>query len=121
MAIIFSLAQLFSKIVLILYYLRLSPLLWYINLVRFFGFCIIGNYTGIFFSSLFGCRPIAKGWNPFLEGTCIDVPSLYQATALSGVLIDLILILLPIPIVYKLQVPLRQKLCILSIFGVGSM
>jgi len=118
--IIYAPSQLFSKLVLAIFYLKISPHAWYNYTVKATSFCIFGAYTGILFASTFGCKPVAKSWNPFLDGTCIDVGALYKATALIGVILDMLLIVLPIPLVYNLKIPLRQKFGVLVVFSVGS-
>jgi hypothetical protein len=82
-----------------------------------------GAYISIFFSLLFACKPIAASWNPLLLATavCINRGGIYIAQAVIGITTDVLLLALPIPTVLKLQMPNKQKIGLIGIFGVGSM
>ncbi|KAL8307674.1 hypothetical protein RB593_006173 [Gaeumannomyces tritici] len=57
---------------------------------------------GIFFTSVFPCWPIAKSYDlafPPAEGSCMDRPTMYKATAALGVITDVMIIAIPIPMV----------------------
>lgn len=83
----------------------------------------ISGYTvGIFFALIFACDPIAMSYDVTItSGTCINRPSLYIATAVVNIISDVFLFCLPLPIVFKLQVPTRQKIGLILIFLLGSM
>jgi hypothetical protein len=71
---------------------------------------------------LFACNPVARSWDATITGgKCINQPSLYIATAVANILSDIILFVLPIPMVVKLQIPLMQKIGLGVIFTIGSL
>lgn len=83
---------------------------------------VLGSGFGIMFALIFACKPIAKGWDVSItEGSCINRAGLYLATAIVNIITDIMCLVLPIPIVLKLQMPRIQKLGVLCMFGVGSM
>ena len=53
------------------------------------------------------------------SGKCVDRNGLYIATAVTNIVTDLALILLPIPLVVGLQMPKIQKIYLLLIFLIG--
>lgn len=67
------------------------------------------------------CRPFAKSWNPLLPGVCGSTSVTILAEAIINMLSDIAIITLPIPMVWQLQMTLRRKLIITTIFGLGSM
>lgn len=70
---------------------------------------------------LFACNPIQRSWNiTITDGSCIDRPKLYIAIAALQILSDVGLIVMPIPMIYELQMPSRQKIGLLLMFVVGS-
>lgn len=82
---------------------------------------IIGYSVGIFFSLLFACNPIEMSFNVLVtEGTCISAAGLYIATAVANVASDLILLVLPLPMIAGLQMPQKVKFILVVIFGIGS-
>jgi hypothetical protein len=112
-----------AKCSLALFYRRLNPNKVFQGFVWFTLFVTIGAYTAIFFSLLFACKPIAASWNPLLLGTavCINRGAIYIAQAVIGIVTDVLLLGLPIPTVLKLQMPNKQKIGLVGIFGIGSM
>lgn len=111
-----------AKIALLVFYLRLSPQRWFRYSVFATLALIVGYTTGIFFSLVFACDPIKRSFDiTITTGSCINSAALYIATAASNIISDVILFVLPIPMVVTLQVPLKQKIGLMFIFGVGSM
>ncbi|KAH8661044.1 hypothetical protein BGZ61DRAFT_464570 [Ilyonectria robusta] len=111
----------FAKISLLIFYFHLSPQTWF-RVAIWATLVFISGYTiGIFFALIFACDPIAMSYDVTVqEGTCINRPSLYIATAAVNIISDVFLFCLPLPIVVKLQIPRRQKLGLLLIFLLGS-
>jgi hypothetical protein len=112
----------FSKVALLIFYLRLTPQRWFRNTVWVI-MAIIGSYTiAIVLPLIFACKPIAKAWDiRITEGECLNTPGLYYATAISNIASDVVLFLLPLPILIKLQIPVQQKIGLFIIFSIGSM
>lgn len=88
----------------------------------FFTMFFIASYSiGLLFSFIFSCTPMERNYNALITtGSCIDAPALYIATAAFNVVSDIMLFILPIPMVYGLQMPLKQKLGLFFVFGIGS-
>lgn len=55
-----------------------------------------------------------------LEGSCVDRPMVYVCTAGLGILSDLILLVMPLPMILRLQMPRRQKAGLVVLFVIGS-
>jgi hypothetical protein len=89
---------------------------WCLYLTHFLN---IAWYLGIVFSSAFMCKPIAKSWNPTLEGHCGSTPGLWLGSAIPSVAIDLIILLLPLPMIWSLKMNKARKLGIMAIFVCG--
>lgn len=75
--------------------------------------------VGIVFATVFMCDPIAKGWNPALPGTCGDTKALWVGSAIPSVVIDLIILLLPMPMIWGLQMNQVKKIAITIVFFLG--
>ncbi|KAF2844357.1 hypothetical protein T440DRAFT_410368 [Plenodomus tracheiphilus IPT5] len=111
-----------AKAALCLFYRRLNPNQYYQIAVGATLFLDVGAYTGIFFSLIFACRPIRANWDPmlFASAVCVNRGAIYIATAVIGIVTDLLLILIPIPTIWGLQMPTKQKIGLTAMFGVGS-
>lgn len=110
-----------AKFSLLFTYLRLSRLRWFRLCVYANMFIVVGYNIALVFPLIFTCRPFMKNWDvTILEGTCINRTPIYMATAVLNMVTDIVLLVLPIPMIVKLQMPRVQKAGLICIFGVGS-
>ncbi|RGP69397.1 hypothetical protein FLONG3_7793 [Fusarium longipes] len=59
-------------------------------------------------------------WDPRIKGKCFQHQTLmWYINGILHIFIDLAIIVMPLPIVWKLQLPLSQKLLLSGIFGLG--
>ncbi|KAL8896774.1 MAG: hypothetical protein Q9192_002918 [Flavoplaca navasiana] len=72
-------------------------------------------------ASLVLCRPISINWDASVNGTCGNVAANCLAGAGINTLTDILILILPMPIIWRLHVPLRNKLILSLIFGLGSL
>ena len=72
------------------------------------------------FALIFECHPIAKFWDPLIEGKCVDVPGLYLANGILNVVADFLVLLVPIPMLVTLHVSTRHKVILAAVFAMGS-
>ena len=70
---------------------------------------------------IFGCHPVDKSWHPLKDGHCIDSIKLFKATAALNVSFDGIILLMPMPLVWRLQTSLKIKLAVTFIFALGAL
>lgn len=74
----------------------------------------------IIFGTVFQCNPVEKGWNPMLPtGKCGSTNSLWLGSAVPSVLIDLIILVLPLPRIWNLQMSGAKKGGITVVFLLG--
>lgn len=60
-------------------------------------------------SLLFACSPVAKSWDYSLEGKCLPMRPFYYTTSVLTMLNDLVLFLLPVPLIWRLKMNKRTK------------
>ncbi|KAI4608551.1 hypothetical protein J4E83_008987 [Alternaria metachromatica] len=65
------------------------------------------------------CRPLAKNWNFALPGTCGGQPTFYFAMGVINLITDAVMILLPMPYLYKLRMAWRKKLAAMALLSIG--
>ncbi|MCJ1263249.1 hypothetical protein MMC22_003119 [Lobaria immixta] len=71
----------------------------------------------------FQCTPASTIWTQFeIDYTpyCVNQRQLYLAIAISDFLLDIIIFTLPLPPIFKLQLPLKQKFGLAGVFLLGS-
>lgn len=119
--ILYNPVQCGAKLALLLLYRRLAPQMWYKITVWFVGFVVVGSSVAILFATIFPCNPVRSAWDlTITNGTCIDRPGLYQATAILGAITDLMVLAVPIPIVVTLQISRKQKIVLVAAFSIGG-
>jgi hypothetical protein len=81
---------------------------------------IIGLWTTL--SGFFFCVPVHAFWSPYEEvrlTKCLPTAPVWFTNAALQTSTDLIILVMPMPILWKLQLPKRQKWGIIVIFSLG--
>lgn len=81
---------------------------------------VIGWTVSFFFANLFTCYPITPFIEAFYGNNCVDGLALWYAMAISDIIIDVIILVMPIPMVLRLQLPWKQRLGVLVMFLLGA-
>jgi hypothetical protein len=91
--------------------------------VTYAMFAIIFFWTvGFFFSNLLQCWPIDTNWNSqggTATDACIQATEMYLGQAYSDVLTDLMILAIPLPCIWALQLPVRHRIGVSCIFLLG--
>ncbi|KAH6974239.1 hypothetical protein BKA56DRAFT_645444 [Ilyonectria sp. MPI-CAGE-AT-0026] len=118
---VYMLCNGFTKLSLLSFYLHLSPQKWF-RVSVWTSIVIVAIYTIVItFMMFFVCNPPRKAFDfKVVGGSCTDAAILYMATAVSNIVTDVILFVLPIRMIYKLHMPKIQKFGAIFVFGVGS-
>lgn len=109
--------------------IKLSVLLFYVRVFRpvqnyrvafwIVGAMIIGWCIAINFLALFTCIPIRKAWTPTVPGHCLRTQSTFLGTAISNIVIDVIVLILPMPMIYRLHIGTIRKIGLVAVFAAG--
>ncbi|KAL9101416.1 MAG: hypothetical protein Q9163_003327 [Psora crenata] len=65
------------------------------------------------------CSPISKLWDLTAAGHCGDQVAAYITLGVLDVILDIAVYMLPIPMIYRLQVPLHTKIALATSFALG--
>lgn len=108
---------------------KLSVLMFYVRVFRtvrtyriafwIVGFILVAWCIALNFVSLLACIPIQKGWDSSVPGRCVDRQTAFVGTAIPNILTDFILLILPMPMLWHLQISLRRKISLVGIFTAG--
>lgn len=79
----------------------------------------IAWWFGIVFATIFMCDPVAKNYQPDLPGRCGSTGALWIGSAVPSVAIDLVILLLPLPKIWGLQMSLAQRSGLVVVFLLG--
>ncbi|ORY11109.1 hypothetical protein BCR34DRAFT_601561 [Clohesyomyces aquaticus] len=69
---------------------------------------------------IFSCKPVSAGWDP-LRVQSHYFPSRYHALACvsAGMTLDIIIVAVPLPVVWKIKMPARKKVGVSAMFSLG--
>lgn len=74
---------------------------------------------GILFGTIFMCNPVEKNWNPTVPGHCGPTSALWIGSAVPNVVIDLMILILPLPKIWGLQISRARKVGLTIVFALG--
>ena len=118
----YNLAVMGYKTLLLLMYLRLFG----VNLEFKYAcwatmFLTCAYITCSLVTTVVGCVPIEKYWKPDLPGHCIHKNAANIAYGAMFVITDLLIAILPLPMVWNLQLTLRKRINVSVVFLGGAM
>lgn len=113
-----------SKIAILLLYVRVFTT----RTLRTFAVAvwIIGSFVGAtgiatIFGSIFQCMPIAYNWDKSAQGRCSDKLQFTRFIAIPNVITGFTMLVLPLPMVWRLNVDISQKIALTATFLHGAM
>ncbi len=75
--------------------------------------------TGITITLFLACRPLASYWDVTIPGKCLTMDNFVYFTNISNLITDIWIFLLPIPMIWGLQLQVKKKLLLSLIFCIG--
>ncbi|KAJ5994993.1 hypothetical protein N7481_001970 [Penicillium waksmanii] len=82
----------------------------------------VGTTCTLFtFFSIFQCSPVKAYWDvePQYKHKCMNSGDILFAASVINIFTDFLVTALPMPLIWSLKLPARQRLAVISIFGVG--
>lgn len=77
-------------------------------------------YTAVTFGEIFLCSPREKYWNVLITyGRCGNAYTANTGSGAINAFSDIILLLLPQGVIWKLQMPLKRKIAVSLVFLTG--
>ena len=83
---------------------------------------IIGlYYTTTVIAKIWECTPRARIWDKSVEGKCIDMASLLNTDGVFNTMSDMVILIVPVKVVWRLQMKTKRKVGVFLLFTVGLM
>jgi hypothetical protein len=89
---------------------RISYVMMAVIVCQAFSFVLVAGFQ---------CQPISKAWTGAAGGKCVQINIFYLANAALNILTDLLTYTLPIRVIFKLQMPQKQKIALIFILCLG--
>ncbi|KAI6369137.1 hypothetical protein MCOR25_004492 [Pyricularia grisea] len=86
---------------------------------------IIGGFIVVWCSAavvttLLMCKPFEMNWNRSIpDGHCGDDPLFYTILGVINIIVEVTILMLPMPVIYKLNMPLHRRLGVVGMFSLG--
>lgn len=67
------------------------------------------------------CRPLQYIWDKTIDGECSGEDSVYLIVGIVNFVIDSCILVLPMPLVFRLQMTLMKRLSVAGMFSFGAL
>jgi hypothetical protein len=85
------------------------------------GLLVVGYYIACVITSIAGCSPVNKFWDPSVPGNCINQVEFFRYNGVANMLLDVVVLCLPYPMAWRLQTTARQKFILTGLFLLGGL
>jgi hypothetical protein len=83
---------------------------------------VLGHGSGVFFAAVFQCSPVQYTWDKtIVGGSCFNQQAFYRYVSLPNILTDFVILIMPMPVVWKLQTRLTHKVALTGVFLLGGL
>ncbi|OBT98489.1 hypothetical protein VE01_03488 [Pseudogymnoascus verrucosus] len=119
-SVLYNPALMATKTSILIFYLCLSKNMKYFRLATYLTIAVvIIAGTILTFFNIFVCDPITKTFSNSSTQKCIRLVTLYFAASPTNVATDIVILILPIPILTGMQLPRKQKVILVFTFALG--
>lgn len=87
----------------------------------FAAWFVTGYTIAHILTNLFQCVPIKAAWDPTVNARCIEYNAQLVAIAIINVATDVVVLVLPMRLVWGLQISPSQKWQLSAIFSLGGL
>lgn len=113
----------FTKLSILIMYLHILKIhRWFRRWVYGMMIFVVGYAIPFFFIYAFSCNPVKKGWNLIGwqgEGTCFNMITVGLVAGAINIFSDVVIFIIPLPLLAKLQITNARKLGLIAIFATG--
>ena len=119
---LYFLAVTLPKLAILSLYLRVFPQRPYRLASYMLGAILLASYIANTLTACFICTPVRAFWNHSLPGArCINENLWFRCASVPNLVTDIGLLLLPLPIVWRIKTSIREKIGLTLTFCTGSM
>ncbi|KAK3327030.1 hypothetical protein B0T19DRAFT_151123 [Cercophora scortea] len=116
----YAAATAFTKLSIITSYLRIFPHRLLRRILLGTAVMVTGLGLGAIFATIFQCTPVRAAWDfTITDSRCFPFIDFLYGTAAVNIVTDFILVTAPLPYFWSLNLPIKQRLLICLLFGVG--
>ncbi|KAF2261281.1 hypothetical protein CC78DRAFT_419158, partial [Lojkania enalia] len=118
--VLYNVSIMITKLSILLLFDRIFPLQWFRRTNLTLGTFIVLYSVTQMFGTIFQCVPIHAKWTPGVVPKCINYVAMIISCGAINIITDFIMLVLPIPILWKLQVSQHRKWVLMLMFLMGA-
>jgi hypothetical protein len=107
------------KLGILAFYFRVFPVPYFQRSVLAFSTVIVAWIVGITVALGLVCTPIQRFWDGDVPGRCVNLVAFTYFTNIFNLVTDIMIFLMPMPLIYRLRVSRQQKLALAGLFAIG--
>lgn len=109
-----------TKVSILLLYLRIFPVRTVVLICWGTIAVIVAWAIATILAGCLICRPFAFNWDPTIPGGyCGNQVSSFTATGVINLVTDVVVLITPMPSLYRLQMAMYKKVTLMTVFGLG--
>ncbi|KAL8802925.1 MAG: hypothetical protein Q9182_003475 [Xanthomendoza sp. 2 TL-2023] len=121
---VYSFSMTLARLSILAFYHRLfpkesTPAWWRVCLYAVIFLCLGWFVSGVF-TVAFTCTPVSFYWTRTGNGHCVNEMALLYSSAGLTIFADILILLLPVPIVWRLQMEKAKRIGVIGIFLLGG-
>ncbi|KAJ5092169.1 hypothetical protein NUU61_007039 [Penicillium alfredii] len=111
-----------AKMALILFYVRIFPVRKFQIFAYIVGSVVVALGVAVLFETIFQCRPIPYNWDKTISGgSCVEHTDIYRYVSPVNVVTGVLILVMPMPLVWRLHIPRGQKIALTVVFLLGGL
>ncbi|KAF3911295.1 hypothetical protein ABW21_db0201130 [Orbilia brochopaga] len=120
---LYCIAVTFTKISILCFYLRLVPSGIFRKLTWLTMVAVVALGVAYGLMVVFYCIPVRAYWQPyeFPDAKCLSDEAALISNAAVNIVLDCWLWIMPVPVVWKVRLPIRQRIGLVAVFALGSL
>lgn len=119
--IIFATAISVTRLSLLVFYHRIFPVKRFKIVASITGCIIICWWISFILAIIFSCYPVESYWNKAIVGHCVNEHTLSWGITGTELATNIIMLILPIPWLWKLRLAWSKKLALTGMFALGTL
>ena len=110
-----------TKFSVLLFYNRVFPIPRFRILLYILASTVAAWWIATQSTVIFECTPIDFSWDQRGKGHCINLDKFFFAHAIPNIVTDIVLLSIPLPMIWNLQLPRSQKVALSGVFLLGGL
>jgi hypothetical protein len=116
----YAVATMLTKLSIITSFLRIFPQKELRRVLIGTAVVVVGQGISAIFACIFQCSPVSAAWDFSIQNaTCYNFKDFLYANSAINIVTDFILCVAPLPYLWRLDIPVKQKLIVCFLFGIG--